>query len=124
VTRAVTKSAHWPSEAPLATPDGRYIVVRGRLWRANNPGLAPEARALLVAQLMAARHAVGAARKRGDKAALSQAGAAVELAKVGLGERGPVWWSDGAPDLNRRMARTTSYAEWFRRAVGEGESTT
>ena len=24
---------------PLHTPDGRYIVVRGRLWRATNPSL-------------------------------------------------------------------------------------
>jgi hypothetical protein len=35
-------------------------------------------------------------------------------AKIALGERGPVWWTDGAPDLNRRMARTTSYAAWYR----------
>jgi hypothetical protein len=30
-----------------------------------------------------------------------------------LGERGPVWWTDGAPDFNRRMARNTPYADWF-----------
>jgi hypothetical protein len=30
--------------SPPTTPDGRYIVVRGRLWRASNPGLMPEAR--------------------------------------------------------------------------------
>ncbi|MCW2338849.1 hypothetical protein M2337_003082 [Sphingobium sp. B2D3A] len=24
-----------------------------------------------------------------------------------------MWWTDGAPDLNRRMVRTTVYAEWF-----------
>jgi len=24
---------------PLRTPDGRYIVVRGRLWRSANPTL-------------------------------------------------------------------------------------
>ena len=35
------------------------------------------------------------------------------FAKVALGERGPVWWDDGAPDLNRRMARNTVYADWF-----------
>ena len=37
----------------------------------------------------------------------------VDAAKLALGERGPPWWTDGAPDLNRRMARTTCYAEWY-----------
>lgn len=36
-----------------------------------------------------------------------------DAAKHALGERGPVWWGDGAPDLTRRMARTTGYADWF-----------
>jgi hypothetical protein len=26
------------------TPDGRYFVVKGRLWRMSNPHLAPEHR--------------------------------------------------------------------------------
>jgi hypothetical protein len=30
-----------------------------------------------------------------------------------LGERGPVWWHDGAPDLNRHMIKNTPYADWF-----------
>ena len=30
-----------------------------------------------------------------------------------LGERGPVWWDDGAPDYNRRLVRNTPYLEWF-----------
>jgi len=49
------------------TPDGRYFVVKGRLWRLSNPDLAPERREALVKQLMAARREVGAARKTGDK---------------------------------------------------------
>ena len=32
---------------------------------------------------------------------------------IALVERGPVWWDDGAPDLNRHMAKNTPYAEWF-----------
>ena len=62
---------------------------------------------------MTARRAVGQARKAGDDEVLAAAGAAVDSAKVGLGERGPVWWDDGAPDLNRHMARNTPYADWF-----------
>lgn len=95
------------------TPDGRYIVVRGRLWRAANPHLPEGERAVHVAALMDARRAVGAALKSGDRAAEAAARAQVHAAKVALGERGPVWWTDGAPDLNRHMARTTIYGGWF-----------
>ncbi|NJC42760.1 hypothetical protein GGQ87_003055 [Brevundimonas alba] len=95
------------------TPDGRYFVVRGRLWRATNPALPPDRREALVKDLMAARSEVGRARRTGDRAALARAGAAVDAAKVALGERGPVWWTDGSPDQNRRMARNTPYAEWY-----------
>jgi hypothetical protein len=99
--------------APLVTPDGRYLVVRGRLWRLSNPALPPDRRAELVTALMDARRRVGAAGRRADAAALAEARAAVHAAKVALGERGPVWWDDGAPDLTRRMARNTSYADWY-----------
>jgi hypothetical protein len=98
---------------PLVTPDGRYIVVRGRLWRTSDPGLSPERRQALVDALMDARRAVRRALSTGDPSALAKARAEVDAAKVGLGERGPVWWDDGARDLNRHMARTTPYAEWF-----------
>ena len=59
---------------------------------------------------MAARSAVGRARRRGDPEALATAGRAVDAAKVALGERGPVWWTDGAPDLNRHLVKNTLYA--------------
>ena len=38
---------------------------------------------------------------------------AVDAAKLALGERGPVWWLDGAPDYNRKLAKNTPYAGWF-----------
>ncbi len=96
-----------------STPDRRYFVVAGRLWRTSNPHLAPEERQRLVNQLMTARRQVGAAVKAGDKDAERGARAAVDQAKRALGERGPVWWDDGAPDFNRRMAANTPYAAWF-----------
>lgn len=83
------------------TPDGRYFVVRGRLWRTLNPSLTEAERAALVKQLMAARRT----RDR----------AGTDRAKRALGERGPVWWDDGAPDFNRHMARNTPYADWYAR---------
>lgn len=64
------------------TPDGRYFVVRGRLWRMSNPALSEESREQLVRDLMAARRAVRA--KEPD------ARARVDAAKRALGERGPV----------------------------------
>lgn len=98
---------------PTATPDGRYIVVRGRLWRRANPALDDVRRAELVAALMSARRAVGAALRIGDADELRVARGAVDGAKVALGERGPVWWKDGAPDQNRRMVHNSTYAEWW-----------
>lgn len=93
--------------------------MRGRLWRASNPDLAAEARAALVHALMAARRAVRDAA--GDPDKLKVARAAVQQAKEGLGERGPVWWTDGAPDFNRKLARNTPYADWaLRETDGSG----
>ncbi|NHZ64061.1 hypothetical protein [Massilia genomosp. 1] len=95
------------------TPDGRYSVVSGRLWRTSNPALAPDERQALVDQLMTARRQVGAAKKSGDADAERYARAAVDTAKRALGERGPVWWTDGTPDFNRCMAANTPYAQWY-----------
>ena len=95
------------------TPDGRYFVVRGRLWRMSDPRLSEAERQDLVDQLMDARRAVGIAKRAGDDDRERQARAAVDAAKHALGERGTVWWDDGAPDLNRRMVRGTLYAQWF-----------
>lgn len=101
------------SQAHPTTSDGRYFVVRGRLWRTSNPALAAGVRQSLIDQLMTARRAVRTARREGDAVAEEAAHATVDIAKRGLGERGPVWWTDGAPDFNRHMARNTPYAEWF-----------
>ena len=92
------------------TPDGRYFVVRGRLWRKSNPSLPETDRATLVRQLMDARRAL---RGSPGQAQREAAHAAVNRAKTALGERGPVWWTDGAPDYNRKMVKNTPYADWF-----------
>lgn len=97
----------------LHTPDGRYIVVRGRLWRTTNPLLQPEQRQQLVDQLMQARRAVAAALSTNRPDQLMEGRRQVDKAKRALGERGPVWWTDGARDLNRHLARATPYADWY-----------
>jgi hypothetical protein len=95
------------------TPDGRYFVVRGRLWRCTNPGLNQDERGQLTRELMQARAAVGRAKRAEDEEVVRLARAAVNRAKVALGERGAVWWTDGAPDYNRHLARNTPYRAWF-----------
>ena len=67
-------------------------------------------RIALVQALMAARRDVGAAMRANDVMAAKAARARVHDAKVALGERGPAWWSDGAPDYNRRLVKNTPYA--------------
>ena len=68
-------------------PDGHYFVVRGRLWRLSEPALDPD-------------------RRNRDRFR-------VDAAKRALGERGPVWWTDDAPDWNRHLACNTPYASWW-----------
>jgi hypothetical protein len=117
---AAGRSAAEPADGPLTTPDGRYIVVRGRLWRRTRPDLDPDTRAAHVHDLMTARRGVAAGRRAGDAAGVARARAAVDAAKRALGERGPPWWTDGAPDLNRHMIVNTPYAPWFASLGEEG----
>ena len=91
-------------------------MVRGRLWRAANPHLPESERTALVTALMDARRAVGAALRSGDTAAEAAARAQVHAAKVALGERGPLWWDDGAPDQNRKLVHNSTYADWWNEA--------
>lgn len=81
------------------------------MWRTSNPHLPEAERAALVNTLMVARRAVGDAMRANDVTAEQAARARVHRAKVALGERGPVWWSDGAPDYNRHLVKNTPYAE-------------
>ncbi|WP_447781997.1 hypothetical protein [Pseudomonas plecoglossicida] len=95
------------------TPDGRYFVVKGQLWRCTNPSLSECERQRLVHDLMDARRDVKRAKRADDSSMLKSARARVNAAKVGLGERGPVWWHDGSPDYNRCLVERSPYADWY-----------
>ncbi|MBS4084178.1 MAG: hypothetical protein KGZ73_11550 [Rhizobiales bacterium] len=100
------------------TPDGRYFVVRGRLWRTTNPSIPEDERAVLTKALMKARRDIREARD--TNAALEEdARRRVHEAKVKLGERGAPWWTDGAPDYNRHLAKNTPYKAWFEKQCSE-----
>ena len=61
---------------------------------------------------MAARPAKGVAKRVEDERGRDKAKRQVEAAKTALDERGPVWWTYVASDVNRCMARNTSYPAW------------
>lgn len=71
------------------TDDGRWIVVDGRRWRAEDPALPADAAARLRSHLGRARSAV---RTAATDDATQHARDRVQLAKEGLGERGDAWW--------------------------------
>jgi hypothetical protein len=92
------------------TPDRRYFVLRGRIWRLSNPSLDEKTHARLVRELMTAKRVVLNATQPSERIA---ARVQVDEAKRALGERGAVWWTDGAPDYHRCLIVSTPYAAWF-----------
>lgn len=93
------------------TPDGHYFLAKERLWRCTNPALPDAERRGYVKKLMQGRLAV---KNATTKEETKQARAVVQEAKVQLGERGPVWWDDGSPDVNQYHPKNTIYADWWR----------
>ncbi|MBR8745413.1 hypothetical protein [Nocardiopsis sp. MG754419] len=87
---------------PERTADGRYVVIRGRRWRATDPSLPEEPRERLVRHLMAARRDIAAALRRDDSEAERRMRDRVGWAKRGLGERGTPWWEMSQDDRRRR----------------------
>jgi hypothetical protein len=112
------------SESPASTredftptPDRRYFVVRGRLWRLSNPVLEAETHEQLVKELMSGRRDICAATSSKERVS---ARLRMDAAKRALGERGDVWWNDGSPDYNRKLAVNTPYASWFTQTSNSG----
>ncbi|UVE94991.1 DUF3253 domain-containing protein [Dietzia sp. B32] len=91
------------------TEDGRYIVVRGRRWRATDPSIPEKLRAELVSALMTGRRLV---KTEGNAARVM-----VHDAKVALGERGDPWWEPTEDGKRDRLAATI---RTLLRSRGEG----
>ncbi|MFJ3338027.1 hypothetical protein [Streptomyces sp. NPDC086766] len=87
---------------PEKTPDGHFVVVDGRKWRATDPSLPEEVAGRLRHHLMAARRAVRSATTAGDPEAERSARARVNRAKIALGERGTPWWAQSGEQRRRR----------------------
>jgi hypothetical protein len=101
------------------TPDGRYFVVRGRLWRCTNPALPDDTSEQLVADLMRSRREKAAALREDDRKKVKATRQAINVTKKMLGERGDVWWKDGTPDLNRFLVKNKPYADWLSKLADE-----
>ncbi len=91
------------------TDDGRWVVVDGRRWRTADPDMPDDVRARLLHHLGVGRSGVRTAKSAGDDAAVAAARARVQLAKTGLGERGPAWWEQD--DDARRIRWETALRE-------------
>lgn len=90
------------AEEPERTEDGRYIVIKGRRWRATDPDIPEERNAELRSILMAWRREV----KRTSGAPESRAG--VHATKVALGERGTPWWEQSDDERRARWESEVS----------------
>ncbi len=108
------------------TPDQHYRVIDGRRWRATDPMLTEEQRQGLVDELMAARRAIGAARRSGDEDAERAGRTRVHAAKTALGERGPKWWERIEAEILRLLSergegKTICPSEVARSLASEGD---
>ena len=89
------------AEPPETTPDGRYVVIDGRRWRATDPAIPAERRQELTNALMAWRREVRRVRGSADEA---PARAGVQAAKIALGERGTPWWEQSDDERRKRWS--------------------
>jgi len=101
-------------EQPERTGDGRYIVIKGRRWRASDPAIPELRRAELTWTLMAWRREV---RRTKGTAEEPTARAGVHATKVALGERGAPWWEQSDRE---REARWSASVPAPARALDEG----
>lgn len=86
------------TDAGRTGDDERWLIIGGRRWRRTDPCLPEDVVEALKSHLGRGRSAVRTAKRGGDSDALGEARQRVDLAKHGLGERGPYWWDEAEPD--------------------------
>jgi hypothetical protein len=74
--------------------DDHWLVINGRRWRRTDPSLPEDVVERLKSHLGRGRSGVRVAKKVDDADAVAAARNRTNLAKHGLGERGPYWWDD------------------------------
>ena len=86
-------------DEPGTEDDERWLVVDGRRWRRTDPAVPQPELARLKSHLGRGRSGV---RNAADAEAVAAARHRVQLAKVGLGERGTAWWDQTASERQER----------------------
>lgn len=93
-----------PTDPP--TDDEKWLVVDGRRWRRTDPTIPEPELARLKSHLGRGRSGVRTATTAAELKATRHR---TQLAKVGLGERGPAWWEQS--DAERRERWTAALTE-------------
>lgn len=91
-----------PDDPSAVADDERWLIVDGRRWRRTDPSLPDEIVDALKSHLGRGRSGVRVAQRANDTVATAAARARVDLAKHGLGERGPYWWDEPEPERQAR----------------------
>ena len=92
------------------------MVMNGRRWRRTDPSLPDDVVEALKSHLGRGRSGVRVAKGKNDADAVAAARNRTNLAKHGLGERGPYWWDEPEAD---RLARAKEALEKLRALDGE-----
>lgn len=77
----------------------RYLLIKGRRWRREDPALPEDVASELRSHLGRARSAIGRAAAADDVSRLRRR---VDAAKHGLGERGTPWWDQDEAERRER----------------------
>lgn len=101
--------------------EDRWLVVNGRRWRRQDPGLPPEVAQRLLSHLGRGRSAVRALQGAGENPAPARR--RVDLAKHGLSERGTAWWEQDEDEKRQRWETALAELDQMSEAIhDEGSS--
>ncbi|MDY1004633.1 biopolymer transporter Tol [Curtobacterium sp. CFBP9011] len=93
--------------------DDHFFVVNGRRWRRTDPALPEDVAARLRSHLRRGRNGVKLAKRAGDEDAVARARHRNGLAKHGLGERGPEWWTRPEPERLTQAEQALADLDWL-----------